>query len=115
MTTYSVRCRVDACRHRRVTRTHPDDYKVVPRCPRCGARNGWRIEARAYNQRGLCSCEGPAAGQEHGKRFPHNRTHPLCDHHPQGPYNQAKLRGVPDEDIPLEYLGKPCTTAEAPF
>lgn len=87
-----------------MTHTHPDEYKVVPRCPKCGHRKGWRIEARAYNQRDLCTCSGPESCK--GQHFPHNTTHPLCDHHPQGFYNQAKVRGVADEDIPLEFLGR---------
>lgn len=103
MTTYSVRCRVDKCRHRRVSRVHPDDYKVVPPCPVCGSKNGWRIENRDYNKRGLCKCDGPL-GRDN-EPFPHNTTHPMCDKHPRGFYNQAKHRGLADEDIPREYGG----------
>lgn len=106
MTTYSVRCRDGYCRHRKVLPRHPDSYKRIPACPICKQRKGWRLEGREYNQRNLCTCSGPEAGQEHGKNFPHQRTHPLCDHHPQGPYNQAKARGLSDEDIPLDHLGK---------
>lgn len=98
MTTYSVRCRVNACRHRRVTKTHPDAYKRVYKCPMCGSKNGWRIESRAYNRRDICGCGQVPYGYPHRKG-----KHPLCDHHPQGAYNQAKLRGVADEDIPLEF------------
>lgn len=79
----------------------------------CGHKKGWRIEQRAYNRRGLCHCSGPMLTG--GRHFPHQPTHPLCDNHPRGPYNQAKARGVSDEDIPLEYLGEPCTTDEPPF
>lgn len=104
MATYSVRCRNSKCRHRRVAATHPDDYKVVPRCPACGERRGWRIEARAYNQRGLCDCDGPSTTK--GQQFPHNTTHPLCDHHPHGFYNQARARGVAHDEIPVEYRPK---------
>lgn len=107
MTTYSVRCRHDACRHRRVTRTHPDEYKVVPKCPVCGNRKGWRIEGRQYNKRKLCHCNGPdmvATGA--GQHFPHRTTHPLCDQHPHGFYNQARAKGVAHEDIPAEYWPK---------
>lgn len=103
MTTYSVRCRHKACRHRRVVSTHPDDYKVVPECPACGERKGWRIENRAYNKRNLCHCTGPL-GRDNDP-FPHNKTHPCCDHHPSGIYNQAKQRGIADEDIPIEFGG----------
>jgi hypothetical protein len=114
MTTYSVRCKNSKCRHRRVTKKHPDDYKVVPKCAICGLRNGWRIEGREYNRRNTCPCGGPTACK--GQEFPHNTTHPLCDHHPRGPYNQAKLRGVADEDIPLEHLGAPMKeTDDCPF
>ncbi len=114
MTTYSVRCRHHACRHRRVTTRHPDDYKVVPKCSVCGHRKGWRIEARAYNQRDTCDCDGPSVCK--GQYFPHNSTHPLCDNHPQGPYNQAKRRGVSDEDIPLEHIGRPMKESDGcPF
>lgn len=116
MTTYSVRCKHSSCRYRRVTRTDPEMYKLVPRCPKCGNRKGWRVESRAYNKRGLCHCEGPNANQEHGKHFPHRATHPLCDQHPQGFYNQAKARGVADEDIPLEHLGRNLSeTDDCPF
>lgn len=115
MTTYSVRCRNAACRHRRVTETHPDDYKVVPACSACGKRAGWRVEGRAYNQRDLCNCSGPEVSQEHGKPFPHRTHNPYCDQNPQGPRNQLKARGVTVEDMPLELMGEPCTTEEAPF
>lgn len=104
MTTYSVRCRHKACRHRRISKTHPDEYKVVPRCPACGNRKGWRIEVRDYNKRGLCKCDGPSMCK--GQYFPHNTTHPLCDHHPRGLYNQAKRQGISDTDLPLELLGR---------
>lgn len=105
MTTYSVRCKHKKCRHRRVTEIHPDDYKIVPACPVCGHRKGWRIESRQYNKRNLCHCSGP--DMTNGNHFPHRTTHPLCDNNPRGPYNQAKLSGVADADIPLEYLGTP--------
>lgn len=104
MATFSVRCRHNACRHRRVSTIHPDDYKVVPRCPVCGNRKGWRIENRDYNKRGLCHCSGPdmsATGS--GQHFPHRITHPLCDQHPHGFYNQARAKGVAHDDIPKEY------------
>lgn len=103
MSTYSIRCRVDKCRHRRVSKTHPDDYVIVPPCEVCGSTNGWRIERRDYNKRDLCLCSGPLG--RNNEPFPHNKTHPECDRHPQGFYNQAKRRGVADEDIPLEHLG----------
>jgi len=103
MATYSVRCRHKACRHRRVVKKHPDEYKVVPKCPKCGHRKGWRIEARDYNKRDLCNCGGPVGRDG---PIPHNQTHPLCDHHPQGAYNQMKRQGVADADIPLEHLGR---------
>lgn len=100
MTTYSVRCRNSACRHRRVTRTDPATYKLVPKCPECGLRKGWRTEQRKYNKKDLCGC-----GQV--PLYPHRKgLHPCCDFHPHGPYNQAKRQGVADEDIPLEYLGR---------
>jgi hypothetical protein len=35
--------------------------------------------------------------------FPHKTTHPMCDQHPSGFYNQAKRQGVEDQDIPREY------------
>lgn len=104
MTTYSLRCRNSACRHRRVAATHPDDYKVVPRCPVCGATKGWRIEGREYNRRGLCKCSGPE--QAFGRWFPHRTTHPLCDEHPHGFYNQARAQGVAHEEIPSDYHPK---------
>lgn len=103
MTTYSVRCKHQACRHRRVAKTHPDTYKVVPTCPRCGKRKGWRIEDRAYNRRGLCSCSG--VEMVRGVHFPHRTTHPFCDQNPRGYYNQARAQGVAHEEIPAEYGG----------
>jgi hypothetical protein len=43
-----------------------------------------------------------------GYPHPHQKgTSKYCDHHPQGHYNQAKRAGVKDDDIPLEYLGRP--------
>lgn len=114
MTTYSVRCKVAACRHRRVIDRHPDEYKRPPKCPMCGSKNGWRIENRDYNKRNLCHCSSVVFPD--GRSAPHQTTHPLCDRHPQGFYNQAKLRGVADEDIPLEHLGKPMKEDEpCPF
>lgn len=110
MTTWSVRCRVSSCRHRRVTHTHPDDYVRVPPCPSCGARAGWRVEGRAYNKRGLCHCGGPL-GREN-EPFPHRITHPSCDQHPHGFYNQARARGVAHDDIPEEY--RPCLSIQTP-
>jgi hypothetical protein len=103
VTTYSVRCCVAKCRHRRVVDKHPDDYKRPPKCPKCGGKKGWRVEARKYNQRGLCNCNGPDMTK--GEHFPHRVTHPYCDHHPLGFYNQARARGVAHEDIPAAYGG----------
>lgn len=102
MATYSVRCRHNACRHRMKSRHHPDDMQTTA-CPVCGERKGWRFEDRAYNRRNLCTCSGPEAVQEYGKNFPHRTTHPLCDQHPHGFYNQARAKGVAHEDIPKEY------------
>jgi hypothetical protein len=113
MTTYSVRCRVNACRHRRVTRTHPDAYKVVPRCPACGARNGWRIEGREYNRKNLCRCSGPE--MQFGRYYPHRTTHPLCDNNPDGPRNQELARGTRPEDLPLELMGTTYKGDGCPF
>lgn len=113
MSTYSIRCRNSACRHRRVTRVHPDEYIRVPRCAVCGKTSGWRIEDRAYNRRGLCRCDGPTMAG--GKHFPHRTTHPLCDNNPDGERNQALRRGVPVDDLPLELMGEHCGTDEAPF
>lgn len=103
MTTYSVRCKNSACRHRRVSTTRPDDYKRVPPCPQCGECKGWRIENRAYNKRNLCHCSGPQMTK--GEHFPHRVTHPYCDKHPRGFYNQARQQGVAHEDIPAEHGG----------
>lgn len=61
------------------------------------------MEARAYNQRQLCNCNGPDMTK--GEHFPHRVTHPYCDHHPLGFYNQARARGVAHEDIPVQYGG----------
>lgn len=108
MSTWSVRCRNSSCRHRRVSRTHPDDYKVIPACPVCGQRKGWRIEQRAYNKRGLCHCSGPLG--RNNEPFPHRITHPSCDQHPHGIYNQARARGVAhDDDVPEEFRPKEST------
>lgn len=100
MSTWSVRCRHFACRMRRVSRVNPiaDDSK----CPSCGSTKGWRIEQRTYNKRNLCHCSGPL-GRD-GAQFPHNTTHPECDQHQSGFYNQAKRRGVTDDDIPLAHM-----------
>lgn len=63
---------------------------------------GWRTESRAYNKRNLCRCSGPL-NLETAMTFPHKATHPLCDRHPLGYYNQAKRAGIADEDIPSEF------------
>jgi hypothetical protein len=110
MATYSVRCRNGDCRHRRVTATHPDDYKVIPPCGSCGKRLGWRIEGREYNKRNLCNCGGPINSTT-AMTFPHKKTHPLCDHHPVGFYNQARRAGISDDDIP--YCYHPVSTVSA--
>ena len=102
MTTYSIRCRNSVCRHRRVSRTHPLDYVFVPVCAACGLRAGWRLESRGYNKRHLCHCDGPL-GRD-AMPYPHRTSHPMCDQHPRGFYNQAKRAGVSDADIPLEFL-----------
>lgn len=113
MSTYSVRCRHQACRHRRVVRTHPDDYKVVPKCALCGHRKGWRIEGRAYNKRDLCDCGGPIGRDG---PIPHNTTHPMCQHHPEGVKNQMLRAGVTIDDVPLEHVGRQMkATDECPF
>lgn len=104
MTTYSLRCRNSSCRHRRISKIHPDEYKVVPKCSVCNRRCGWRIEGREYNKRGLCNCDGPVWPD--GRQFPHRTSHPCCEQHPQGIYNQAKRAGVKDEEIPIEHLGR---------
>lgn len=100
---YSIRCR--ACRHRMRSTQHPDDMQTVA-CTSCGEKRGWRFEDRAYNRRNLCRCSGPEASQEHGKNFPHRASHPLCDQHPYGIYNQARARGIEHSDIPVEYHPK---------
>jgi len=68
----------------------------------CGNRKGWRIEQRDYNKRDLCDCNGPISAK--GQTFPHNTTHPMCNQHPQGHYNQAKRAGIEDDDIPLDVM-----------
>ena len=103
MTTYSVRCRNTRCRHRRVTTRHPDSYLRTPKCPVCGSISGWRIEGRAYNRRGLCRCSG--VDMVRGVHFPHRVTHPFCDQHPRGYYNQARAQGVAHHEIPAEFGG----------
>lgn len=113
MATYSVRCRHTACRHRRVTTTHPDDYKVVPRCPACGQRKGWRIEQRGYNKRGLCNCGGPVGRDG---PIPHRTTHPMCEQHPQGYANQMRRSGADEADIAFELGGRKMgETDDCPF
>ena len=113
MSTYSVRCKNSKCRHRRVTKIHPFDYKVGPACPACGSTSGWRIEGRQYTKNNLCHCNGPIGRDG---PFPHKKNHPFCDHHPQGIYNQMKRAGIPDSEIPLEFLGRQMKdTDEVPF
>lgn len=111
MSTWSVRCRVNACRHRRVSRKHPIEDDSA--CPSCGSTKGWRVEQRTYNKVGRCYCAGPI-GRD-GAQFPHSASHPLCDHHPRGHVNQALARGLAPADLPLELMGVACTSAEAPF
>lgn len=108
--TYNVRCRNSKCRHRRVAKIHPDDYKVVPRCTACNERKGWRIENKQYNKRDICTC-----GQS--PLYPHRKgKYKYCDHHPQGFYNQAKRQGVADDELPLDLLGRPLKPSETcPF
>lgn len=108
MTTYSLRCR--GCRHRRVSSTHPDSYVATPRCSACGSLRGWRIEQRHYNKRNLCYCSGPDMAT--GRHFPHKTTHPLCDKHPEGFYNQARQMGIPHDEIPVEFGGGLTTQEE---
>lgn len=112
MSTWSVRCKHHACRHRRVSSKHP--FEDDSACPSCKSTKGWRLEARAYNKRNLCRCSGPL-GRDNCS-FPHNTTHPMCDQHPRGPVNQALQRGVAPDDIPLEWQGTPMAAdADCPF
>lgn len=109
MTTYSVRCRHKACRHRRVSETHPDAYKRVYRCPMCGHTKGWRIEKRDYNKVALCGC-----GQS--PTYPHRvGKYKFCDFHPEGFINQARRSGATDDDIPLEMMGTLIQGGICPF
>ena len=114
MTTYSLRCRNGSCRHRRVSRIHPDDYKLIPRCAMCGLRSGWRIEGRAYNKRNLCHCSSVVSDRGN---YPHRKgVHPLCDFHPEGPANQARRAGICEEAVLVEFGGKPMKPEEpCPF
>jgi hypothetical protein len=109
MTTYSIRCRNARCRHRRVSTRHPDEYARTPPCSMCGARKGWRVEGREYNRRGLCNCSG--VDMVRGVHFPHRTTHPFCDQHPLGYYNQARAQGVAHDEIPVEFGGGLLETA----
>lgn len=111
MTTYSLRCRVAKCRHRRTSTKHPDDYKRVPKCPACGSANGWRIENKPWHKTQRCDC-GQVIGRD--GPIPHNRWHPLCDQHPEGKRNQALRAGVVEADLPIELMGKP-VRGECPF
>ncbi len=98
MTTYSLRCRLTSCRHRRVGTVHPDDALRTYKCPSCNTYSGWRIENRDYNRRDLCGC---------GKTglYPHRvGKHKFCDFHPHGPYNQAMRAGATIDDVPLDHL-----------
>lgn len=57
---YCVRCRNSACRHRRMSLTHPDNYvseATTPVCTKCGQKKGWRIENRMYEEK-TCYCAG---------------------------------------------------------
>lgn len=79
----------------------------------CGNRKGWRIENRDYNKRDLCDCSGPVGRDG---PIPHNTTHPMCDHHPEGASNQMRRAGVAQDDIPLEHLGRQMKeTDDCPF
>ena len=82
---------------------HPEEYRFVPKCV-CGAQS-WRVEFQAKDPRPVCYCDGPSMLT--GRPFPHRHTHWLCDNHPHGFYNQAKVQGVDDEDIPVEYRPNP--------
>jgi hypothetical protein len=62
----------------------------------------WRIENRYYNKKDLCYCGGPINPRT-AMPYPHKKTHPMCNCHPLGYYNQAKARGIKDGDIPEEY------------
>jgi hypothetical protein len=95
---------------------HPDEYVRPPKCEVCGSvkmvmrgkkkierKYGWRIEGQ-YEKREVCRCNN-VVGK--GGAFPHKKgEHAMCDHHPNGPYNQAKRAGIKDDDIPLEHMGR---------
>lgn len=93
MSTFSLRCRLKKCRHRRVSRVHPDDAKQRYRCPKCRGMHGWRIENRDYNKRNLCNCSGVEVIR--GVRFPHRPHNPYCDNNPWAEFNRAALQGIP--------------------
>jgi hypothetical protein len=78
----------------------------------CGEKKGWRVEHRHYNKRNLCYCNGPTASR--GVYFPHNTTHPLCDNHPNGHYNQAKHAGVKDDELPFDVVPRRPMKADEP-
>lgn len=112
MPTYSLRCRNAACRHRRTSKTHPDDYRRMPACEVCGAKKGWRIEScKSWHKHQACNC-GQVVGRD--RPIPHNRWHPLCDQHPEGKRNQLLRQGVTEADLPIELMGKPCR-GDCPF
>lgn len=99
---YLVRCRNSACRHQRMTHTHPDQYILTPRCTSCGLIKGWRLEKRSRNK---VTCHCNSVGMATGNTFPHKTTHPFCDKNPRGYYNQARQMGVDHDDIPVEFGG----------
>lgn len=108
MAVYPVRCRNGSCRHRRKSRIHPDDYKLVPICGVCGKREGWRIEHQGADNRELCDCGG-VMGRVRSIR--HKKSHPFCLERPDGPRNQLLSRGYKESELfdllPLDLLGKP--------
>lgn len=99
--TYSVRCCNSKCRHRRVAKTHPFDYKIIPKSECCNEVAGWGVESRAYNKQNLCYCGGPI-NPRNEMSYQHKSNNPMCDQHPHG-YYQAIGRGVQHDDIPKEY------------
>lgn len=66
--------------------------------------NGWRVEERAYNKRGLCRCGGPVGRDG---PIPHRTSHPLCDHHPNGPANQMRRAGADEIDVAYDVPATP--------
>ncbi len=88
MSSYYLRCRNGKSMLSFGCDKEADSDDVLSAFEPRGKSGGGRAKFPRSSRTNLCRCEGPL-GRD-GTPFPHRVTHPFCDHHPLGPYNQSR-------------------------